>query len=398
MCRRSRSGRIRTACPYVVIVGFLSAVACGREDRQGGGFERWDSAGISIRVTDGAVARNTIAGYLDTVPDLQLGSERGPESTQFHRITRVVDLVDGRIAVLNYGSSELRVFDRSGRLLQRLGGPGDGPGEFRAPRLVPSMRDDALLIFDHRSARFTRMTVADSVLLVSRPGFRGDPVGAVGNRVLMREMGPVPAGVPTGQSTQYATFRLADLESGTEHVIGTWPGREWYVAPPTSLSVPFHTLPSAAAHETGFLLTYGELPEIVKYDSSGRRKEILRLREDPQPVTRQLLAQYLKVRNATERLKELYGSMALPSAVPAFSGLLVDRLGWIWAEMYRVELDGPRTWIIFDTQGRARGYVVTPDRFDVYAIGADHMLGRWRDELDVEHVRRYRLIRAPTGQ
>lgn len=39
------------------------------------------------------------------------------------------------------------------------------------------------------------------------------------------------------------------------------------------------------------------------------------------------------------------------------------------------------------------GTVVLPDRFDLYDIGDNYVLGRWRDDLDVEHVQLYELVK-----
>jgi hypothetical protein len=35
-----------------------------------------------------------------------------------------------------------------------------------------------------------------------------------------------------------------------------------------------------------------------------------------------------------------------------------------------------------------------PSRFTVYHIGGDFVIGSWRDGLDVEYVRMYRLSRS----
>ena len=50
-------------------------------------------------------------------------------------------------------------------------------------------------------------------------------------------------------------------------------------------------------------------------------------------------------------------------------------------------------WTVFDSQGVMLGVVQTPPAFLVYQIGADFVLGSWSDELDVEHVRLYELIK-----
>lgn len=37
--------------------------------------------------------------------------------------------------------------------------------------------------------------------------------------------------------------------------------------------------------------------------------------------------------------------------------------------------------------------IVPPDRFDLYEVGDDYVLGRWRDAFDIEHVQLYDLIK-----
>jgi hypothetical protein len=48
---------------------------------------------------------------------------------------------------------------------------------------------------------------------------------------------------------------------------------------------------------------------------------------------------------------------------------------------------------VFDPAGVYLGDVEMPERFRVFQIGADFVLGQWRDEDDVEHVRLYPLIK-----
>jgi hypothetical protein len=39
------------------------------------------------------------------------------------------------------------------------------------------------------------------------------------------------------------------------------------------------------------------------------------------------------------------------------------------------------------------GVIETPERFTIHQIGDDFVLGSWADELDIEHVRLYQLIK-----
>lgn len=51
--------------------------------------------------------------------------------------------------------------------------------------------------------------------------------------------------------------------------------------------------------------------------------------------------------------------------------------------------------MVFDTDGRLLGTVQMPRGFAVFQIGRDLVLGRARDEFDIEHIRLYELIRSP---
>jgi hypothetical protein len=48
---------------------------------------------------------------------------------------------------------------------------------------------------------------------------------------------------------------------------------------------------------------------------------------------------------------------------------------------------------VFDPEGVWLGTVEVPPGLRIYEIGPDYMLGRWDDELGVEHIRSYRLIK-----
>lgn len=68
--------------------------------------------------------------------------------------------------------------------------------------------------------------------------------------------------------------------------------------------------------------------------------------------------------------------------------------GALWVREPKFLADGGRLWTIFDTTGTAVGVVETPARFDVHQIGPDFVLGRWRNDDDVNFIRRYALARS----
>jgi hypothetical protein len=82
-------------------------------------------------------------------------------------LPRQVEVVAGRIVVLEAEAPFIKVFSLDGRLLQRLGGSGAGPGELRyaaAMLHIPELR--RLVVFDTPNARAAEYAIGDSLTFV----------------------------------------------------------------------------------------------------------------------------------------------------------------------------------------------------------------------------------------
>jgi hypothetical protein len=91
--------------------------------------------------------------------------------------------------------------------------------------------------------------------------------------------------------------------------------------------------------------------------------------------------------------RELSREIELPATKPAYTRILVDAQDNVWVAEYP-EDEGDRSWWnVFDPEGHWLGTVGTPYGGYIYQIGEDFPLGLWVDELDVEQVRLYRVIR-----
>ena len=117
-------------------------------------FVERDSAGVLVATTHGERARTLTGWGVDTEPDYQLGEVDGGEPYLFARIQGARQLSDGRVAVMDGESCELRFFGPEGAFLNRTGGKGEGPGEFDPGisgrcRLVPTHPlTDSLVVYD----------------------------------------------------------------------------------------------------------------------------------------------------------------------------------------------------------------------------------------------------------
>lgn len=96
---------------------------------------------------------NIVDRRLDLVPDLRVGSidDEAMALTFFDglEVGR-----DGRIYTLHPQESLIRIHEANGEPVGTIGGPGDGPGEFRSPRAM-GWRGDSLWVLDFRTYRFS---------------------------------------------------------------------------------------------------------------------------------------------------------------------------------------------------------------------------------------------------
>ncbi|MCK5651881.1 MAG: hypothetical protein KAJ42_10905, partial [Gemmatimonadetes bacterium] len=68
-------------------------------------------------------------------------------------------------------------------------------------------------------------------------------------------------------------------------------------------------------------------------------------------------------------------------------------LGYLWIEEYNALGNETPTYTILDPDGAVVGSLTLPTELTVLEIGADYLLGLYRDELEVEYVQLYRLTR-----
>jgi hypothetical protein len=84
----------------------------------------------------------------------------------------------------------------------------------------------------------------------------------------------------------------------------------------------------------------------------------------------------------------------IPAARPHYSSIILDDLGNLWVE------EGPSAggstpsidFLVFDSEGALLGSVNVP-AIRVLTIGEDHLLGLFRDELEIEYLQLFRILK-----
>ncbi|HEX9690881.1 MAG TPA: hypothetical protein VGA22_02160 [Gemmatimonadales bacterium] len=137
--------------------------------------------------------------------------------------------------------------------------------------------------------------------------------------------------------------------------------------------------------------------EVAVYSTTGAVRRVIRVLDRDLQLTDRDAAGAIDLTVARESpdrqiaTRARLVAMDTPATRPAYGSILVDRLGNIWVGGYTRYPAVRREWTVFSDDGRLLGDVEMPDRFAVLEVADTWVLGVWRDEWDVEHVRLYGL-------
>lgn len=148
-------------------------------------------------------------------------------------------------------------------------------------------------------------------------------------------------------------------------------------------------------------------PSLRVYDPAFNLVAIHRLGREPRPVTQADIDRWVQwnldtmgasaFEQATPDTRRFLEEHDYAETYPLFAGpWIVDDRGHVWIPEY--DFPWSSTWTVFTPAGVYLGQVEMPDGFEAHHVRGDRVVGRWRDELDVEHVRVHRIIgRPPAG-
>jgi hypothetical protein len=371
-----------------------------------------DSAGVQIVENSGYEWPDGRGWHLASQPALDIGAIDGDPSYQLFQVVGALRLSDDRIVIANAGTGELRFYNISGRFISIAGGKGSGPGEFQGLRWLGRLSADTLLAFDWRNRRlsifdpvgdFVRSVTLDA-LAPAPPshvhvGLFGDGSLLIGAQRLFAS-GTIQSGVHDD-----TIFHLRfDSRSAAHDTIGRYPGAESYILVHDEglelLPLPFGHYPRTAVYQSSYYFGRGDSYAIDHYSAAGKLTRSIRSRQPNETVTAGDRERYIErslegIDDEGERrvIQSLLADVPFPETMPAYSDLRVDSEGYLWVENYRRPGEDRPHWTVFNHTGRRLGLVEMPDRFTIHQIGRDFVLGSWRDEMDVEHVRLYELIK-----
>lgn len=413
----------RTICRSVALgVGSLSLtlLGCSGAEPEGPRFTVTDSAGVRIVVNHAPQWESGEEWTLSEEPFLALGTVDGGADQQFTNVLGATRMSDGRVAVLDRGSAELRIFGADGSLLLRTGGQGQGPGEFNGPRGLLRTDGDTLHVSAYGEWEVSSFTSSGEFIGIQRLDIteRSEMLGQIWGC-------PFSSGQLLPDLTILACVDSVPLRY--KHPEVGRPGHLLVRTPYDGTSADTlgsvygmgsrEALTSMALLAGGSTVAAGGSPlriivgdpaffEIEVYGQESEHLTAIRYPDGLRAVEAAEGEAYL------DELQDLRSSMGdavtLPSgevaivsdapttfapSFPGFTGLHYDSEGFIWADSYIAPWETGSSAIVFSVTGELLGSVVLPERFEIHEIGSDYILGVWRDELDVEFIRMYALRR-----
>lgn len=367
-----------------------------------------DSAGTILVTNHGYQWGLASKWRLDTVPRVSIAP--AGKGYDLHLVGSVRKLSSAAWLVSNRGNNQLLFFDSAGAYLSSFGRKGSGPGEFQSLSRVEVLRGDTIVAFDVTLRRLTfldsagRLIKTVSVADLGPPPFHdylgrfrdGTWIGAV---VSIYGVNAVP-GVHVDS---ISVFRVSpDLASvvgpigafalGSTLVVGINERR-------IMTYLPFAPSIHVAITDSALILADGGNGIIDFVDSVGHVSRRIVLGVGPDPVTSSMLREAREQelretgRNRSAVVDQQFAHPAIPKALPVFSAVRVDALGFFWLRRFEAKAERPARYLIVTPAGTTLGEITTPAGFRIMTIGKDFLAGIRRDEGHLETVVVYDLVR-----
>ena len=347
-------------------------------------------------------------------PTVTIGGESSRE-TELDHVSGAWRLSGDRLAVVNAGTNDIRVFDSYGKFVRAFGRTGDGPGEFRQISWTGYAGDTAF-IYDVEHKRVSTVLLDSSPRLLKTLTILTDvdstQDGFVAGRLadgrwLIHGMSLLNQFLPGVHRLRGYAGVLGAEGTGKVEWLGEAPDIALFVYDPSGNQKTVNVEPAAFAPVfntvvSGSVIWFGDMAadSLARVDVKTGSKEIIRLPDPAAPLPGQLVDSardeaLASVRDSLARAltKEKYRGPNLPSHLPAWEDLVAGPDGELWVQLPAARSGEKVRYVVLSSRGVPIARVVVPSGFRVWDAGKDYVVGVHRDEDGVETVRLYSLTR-----
>lgn len=408
---------------WITVVALAGiAIACaGESPDDAPQVTRQDSAGVEI-VRNEAPLWNAGEGWrLESEPFLELGADPDEEGGTLSRVSDVARLEEGLWAIADLGIGRIHFFGPDGTLVASSTGEGPFPSPYQRIAGVEPLPGDSLLVLDGRLPRVTVMGAdGDPSRTVDLEPPPSNPGDVLEGRTLARALAVgrfddgsmltrgiqhlAPGGLEAGVNRSTRIYLSYGPDGSYREFLAAYPGSSGWVdrstGPINVLPLLFAPQPRHGVAGDRWFFGSGERYEIAVHAKDGTLIRLVRRHHEPAEVTEDDVVARIERRlvsvtdsAARRRRRGILREMPVPETFPAYDDLVVARDGHLWVEGYRKPGETRPPWSVFAPDGRWLGDVSLPEGFDPMWIDDEVVAGVWVDELDVEHVRAYRIVK-----
>lgn len=402
-----------------MFVGLFCSVSCGGDEAGG------PKPTVAVRDSAG-VQLATITGEEATLPEWRLGSvlvavEGNPQSAgpDLSFVVEAAWLSDGRIVVPDLVAGEIYLYDASGIYQDRLGGRGDGPGEFRRMGPLVVGPGDTIFVSDvgdpdggsvqvyHPDVGFLR-SVRLAALPETRFRLRSWYWGFETYVSLLEERGsPAPSGLRFRDAawSRWPTSAILNLEKRGVAVTTPirFPGSYWAFAEGRGdVRLPFAHRPLVAIGHSRLLYGSGARFELHEVDRSFALRRIIQWPSLLTPLAEaeveRTRAEWVSARERASGVSPdfadvMFAQELLPEMRPAVGRALFDGDGRIWVARFEPSAFIETLWYILEPTGAPLAKLKIPVEKKALLAQAkrDRVLLITRDALDVPRIEVVRI-------
>lgn len=375
-----------------------------------------DSAGVTIASTPASALPSDTFATIAPEPVLELGQgENIAAADVLYRVADGLLLDDTSLAVLDGGSSEVRLYSLSGDLKGKSSGVRDGPGALKEPTALLPADSGSVVVWDAvagTSNRFDRQgrlletkranlnVLAEELprTLQIQPVWRWRQIGD--STLLIRDFLPAASAPEEGVYFRpEMELLVAPFSISPADTIGRYESLQ-QVRLPAGLSrpiLPVNTLEASSPEREWLYVGDNAGFRIDRFSLDGTRDLVIQVTDYSPDASPEYMS------NATSRFTQRLDQQGMeePTEIidmlppqetrPSFSDLFAAADGNLWVRLAGPEFPGSH--VVFDGSGTYAGHVDVSDHERILDIRYGLIVLLHKNELGVETISVHRLTR-----
>lgn len=335
----------------------------------------------SCSFNDEAPTVNALIENVLFEPEISM-SIQDDEQDLFGYLTQVVVDSQGTLFVVDSQNKEVRIYDKMGKLRQKVGGEGSGPGEFQSLHILGRDFENELWIYDSNHLRVSRFNKMENgqwkfqSQLNLPEGESGYPMYMykvengflIGYFRMVQENAEVTLSYmdEQGNLINNEIVHYVEQEMVAEKVDGPMPM--------AIHAIPFHwqTIVQTDYSDRIYLGKTDSL-RLEVFDLDGSLMHRIKQKVQPKPVTDEEISD-----NGISPTSPAYS--AIPDVHPAYLSFEIDDQNSAWFNLGALGNDEFQTWIELNENSELEQAVSLPDQLNVQAIRLNKIYGIYRDE------------------